>query len=143
MKFGKRLEAEAERRWLESYVDYKALKKAIKKDISEGDLGSAEFRLVKAVKKRNRHMMSIAMDEFVQKMKPIQFLATQRFFTSLKLASMKTRLDVVEKGMPGMEAMSVDKAMEEYSCAIFESSEESSCADMQSYILLGLPGLSV
>ena len=188
MKFGKRLEAEAERRWLESYVDYKALKKAIKKDISEGDLGNAEFRcvisseldkvdafynaqesfleyrmgaflekgkemkgsdsiekelldtfrelksdvhelnkfvllnyiaVVKAVKKRNRHMVSIAMEESdVLRMKPIQFLATRHFFTSLKLASMKTRLDVVEKGMPGMEAMSVDKAIEEYSCAI-------------------------
>ncbi len=188
MKFGKRLEAEAERRWLESYVDYKALKKAIKKDISEGDLGNAEFRcvisseldkvdafynaqesfleyrmgaflekgkemkgsdsiekelldtfrelksdvhelnkfvllnyiaVVKAVKKRNRHMVLIAMEESdVLRMKPIQFLATRHFFTSLKLASMKTRLDVVEKGMPGMEAMSVDKAMEEYSCAI-------------------------
>lgn len=34
MKFGKRLAAEASRRWTESYFDYKAIKKAIKDDVS-------------------------------------------------------------------------------------------------------------
>lgn len=34
MKFGKRLLSEAERRWVASYVDYKALKHAIKTDVT-------------------------------------------------------------------------------------------------------------
>lgn len=33
MKFGKRLLAEAERRWLDHYLDYKALKHAIQADV--------------------------------------------------------------------------------------------------------------
>ena len=33
MKFGKRLLAEAERRWLPYYLDYKALKRAIQADV--------------------------------------------------------------------------------------------------------------
>lgn len=36
MKFGKRLTAEAARRWAEHYVDYKALKRAVKDDAGRG-----------------------------------------------------------------------------------------------------------
>lgn len=34
MKFGKRLAAEAARRWAPHYLDYKALKRAIKADVA-------------------------------------------------------------------------------------------------------------
>jgi len=36
MKFGKRLAAEAARRWLDHYLDYKEQKKAIQDDIAAG-----------------------------------------------------------------------------------------------------------
>jgi SPX domain protein involved in polyphosphate accumulation len=36
MKFGKRLAAEAARQWTEQYLDYKAIKKALKHDIRHG-----------------------------------------------------------------------------------------------------------
>lgn len=40
MKFGKRLAAEAARRWTEQYLDYKLIKRALKLDIkSKGELG--------------------------------------------------------------------------------------------------------
>lgn len=193
MKFGKRLETEAERRWLQYYIDYKSVKKSIKRDIECGDLESSEFQktlvaelhkvgvfyqaqegflqftldtfldklanhmnrkkssdisirgemvnlyhdvkgdvrdlhkfvllnyvaVVKAVKKRNRHMVAMAMDERqVQRMKPIQFLASEYFFTSLKLAAMKTRLDVVEREVPGLVDQQPKSVDEEYSCPI-------------------------
>ncbi|KIZ04779.1 hypothetical protein MNEG_3173 [Monoraphidium neglectum] len=41
MKFGKRLAAEAARRWTAHYLDYKAIKKAIKDDIRQSDAGGA------------------------------------------------------------------------------------------------------
>ena len=36
MKFGKRLAAEAARRWLDHYLDYKEQKRAIQDDIAAG-----------------------------------------------------------------------------------------------------------
>lgn len=36
MKFGKRLAAEASRRWSTAYLDYKGVKKHLKRDIAEG-----------------------------------------------------------------------------------------------------------
>ncbi|MEW5298482.1 MAG: hypothetical protein WDW36_001600 [Sanguina aurantia] len=46
MKFGKRLAAEASRRWTESYFDYKAIKKAIKDDVSSKDALGTSFQRV-------------------------------------------------------------------------------------------------
>lgn len=191
MKFAKRLEAEAERHWLKFYIDYKGLKKSIKKDIDEGDLQSSIFQdlmqrelekvstfyqsqedlvhftmkrfvkrlakvsdaqcqpdeellssfhdlrrdvldlnkfvvlnyvaVIKAVKKRNKHTMAVAMDaQQMNTMKPMDFLESEYFFTSLKLASIKTRLDLIAQELPGAEhkEMSLDEARQEYSCPI-------------------------
>ncbi|GBF88218.1 CTD small phosphatase [Raphidocelis subcapitata] len=47
MKFGKRLAGEAARRWTDHYVDYKAIKKAIKDDIRRSDAtGSSALRVL-------------------------------------------------------------------------------------------------
>ena len=43
MKFGKRLQAEAERRWLAHYLDYKTLKHAIYSDVSARDASGSNF----------------------------------------------------------------------------------------------------
>ncbi len=191
MKFAKRLEAEAERHWLKFYLDYKGLKKTIKKDIDNGDFESLRFQellecelekvstfyqsqedlvqftmkrflkrlgkisekqlepddeilsifhelkrdvldlnkfvvlnyvaVIKAVKKRNKHTVAAAMDsQHVHAMKPMQFLESEYFFTSLKLAAIKTRLDLIAQELPGAEhkPMSLDEARQEYSCPI-------------------------
>lgn len=190
MKFAKRLEAEAERHWLQFYIDYKGLKKSIKNDIENNDVGSSRFTtlletelqkvstfyqsqedlvqftmkrfvkrvgkaneeeacdeelleiyhdlkrdvldlnkfvvlnyvaVIKAVKKRNKRTAAVNMEaQRVHLMKPIQFLESQYFFTSLKLAGMKTRLDLIGQKLPGAEhkPMSLDEARQEYSCPI-------------------------
>uniref|UniRef100_A0A7R9VSK2 SPX domain-containing protein n=1 Tax=Chlamydomonas euryale TaxID=1486919 RepID=A0A7R9VSK2_9CHLO len=46
MKFGKRLAAEAARRWCTFYFDYKAIKKAIKDDIDAQDASGTNFQSV-------------------------------------------------------------------------------------------------
>jgi RNA polymerase II subunit A small phosphatase-like protein len=46
MKFGKRLQSEAKRRWLGNYLDYKALKHAIYSDVSAKDPTGATFNQV-------------------------------------------------------------------------------------------------
>ncbi|KAG1661655.1 hypothetical protein FOA52_007536 [Chlamydomonas sp. UWO 241] len=46
MKFGKRLAAEAARRWCSFYFDYKAIKKAIKDDIDAKDVTGTNFQAV-------------------------------------------------------------------------------------------------
>jgi len=46
MKFGKRLAAEASRRWSNHYFDYKAIKKAIKDDVLGKDAMGANFQKV-------------------------------------------------------------------------------------------------
>lgn len=43
MKFGKRLAAEADRKWTAHYLDYKATKKAIKEDLKAQDPSGAQF----------------------------------------------------------------------------------------------------
>ena len=201
MKFGKRLESEAERRWVDFYIDYKGLKKSIKVDIENGDPESRVFKdllkvelqkvssfylsqesavscdlekfvedvvqykirhkrsesenisngndscpdwkemygrlkkevrdlnkyvllnyvaVVKAVKKRNRHIQSTSIERngnFVS-MKAVDILTSQYFFTSLKLATMITRLEILSKQLPGDNAMDIDDTLEEYSCPI-------------------------
>ena len=52
MKFGKRLQAEAERRWLPSYLDYKALKRAIQVDVD----AKGEGERVDAYTPNHEHM---------------------------------------------------------------------------------------
>ena len=200
MKFGKRLESEAERRWVDYYIDYKGLKRSIKEDIEHGDTGSRVFKdllkvelqkvfsfylsqessvscdlenfvedvvqyklrykgkegekfsdgndradwkevygrlkkevrdlnkyvllnyvaVVKAVKKRNRHIKSTLseIDGSYVSMKAVDILTSQYFFTSLKLAAMITRLEILSKQLPGDNSMDIDDALEEYSCPI-------------------------
>eukprot|EP00890_Picochlorum_soloecismus_P001835 jgi/Picsp_1/2652/NSC_00882-R1_ctd small phosphatase-like protein len=201
MKFGKRLESEAERRWVDYYIDYKGLKRSIKVDIEHGDTESRVFKdllkvelqkvssfylsqeslvscdlekfvedvvqykirqkgteneniskgndsspdwkeaygrlkkevrdlnkfvllnyvaVVKAVKKRNRHIKSTLFEGNgkVVSMKAVDILTSQYFFTSLKLAAMITRLEILSKQLPGDESMDIDDALEEYSCPI-------------------------
>lgn len=195
MKFGKRLESEAERRWLEHYIDYKALKKSIKRDVELEDPNSAEFRrvlqfelnkvssfyfsqesaverhmescvadgmipegclkdskvasessvvdawkneflglkkeihdlnkfvmlnyiaVVKAVKKRNRHMKA-ACPQGMSSMRAGQILVGQYFCSSLKLAAMSTRVEIVSHKV-GMDSELLGNSVEEeYACPI-------------------------
>lgn len=191
MKFAKRLEAEAERHWLKFYIDYKGLKKCIKKDIDDEDISSSSFQdllhselekvstfyqsqedlvqftmkrfvkrlgkisqmqcgaadelvsifhdlkrdvldlnkfvvlnyvaVIKAVKKRNKRIVTASLNaQRIHMMKPMEFLESQYFFTSLKLAGIKTRLDLIAQELPGAEhkPMSLDEAKQEYSCPI-------------------------
>jgi len=153
MKFGKRLQAEAERRWLGHYVDYKALKHAIYADVSAKDPTGSAFNhmlrqelakvnsfftareneldaavtaalgttahpdaaaavaalrpelqdlrkyvvlnyiaVVKAVKKRNRHLRA-ALPGAVS-MRAVSILAAEYFYTSLRLAGLTTRAEI-------------------------------------------------
>lgn len=149
MKFGKRLLAEAERRWLPHYIDYKALKRAIQEDkdakdasggrfeealqkellktgefyqrreselalaLEETDKGEPEamaklqrefvdlrkfvtlnyIAVVKAVKKRNRHLRE-ACGDCVVSLKAVRILTGQPWFISVKLAELTTRAEV-------------------------------------------------
>lgn len=55
MKFGKRLLAEAERRWLDFYVDYKALKHAIQADVDAR--GKLLYEMVAFTEKRTFNVL--------------------------------------------------------------------------------------
>lgn len=148
MKFGKRLQAEAERRWLPHYIDYKGLKRAIQEDKNVGNTTGSCFEnvlrgelkktgdfyqrreaelaaalenatpdheamaklmpefvdlrkyvtlnyiaVVKAVKKRNRHLREVCGSSVVP-LRAVSILAEQPWFTSLKLAALTTQAEV-------------------------------------------------
>jgi len=172
MKFGKRLQAEAERRWLGNYIDYKALKHAIYADVSAKDPTGAAFNqalrqeltkvnsffcareseldaavtvalgstvhpdaasavaalrpelqdlrkyvvlnyiaVVKAVKKRNRHLR-VALPGVVA-IRAVTILAGEYFYTSLRLAGLTTRAEIfaqeLKTNSPPSAAASIKK----------------------------------
>lgn len=171
MKFGKRLETEAERCWMDRYIDYKGLKKAIKADLLAEDAETTRFKqslwrelqkvgafyegqegrvqhmlkhhdacrskenikkvkqevnllrkfvmlnyiaVVKAVKKRNRHVKNISNAARVCSMKASQILMRQYIFTTLKLAEMVTQVEILSKQFEPEGSNEI----EEYSCPI-------------------------
>lgn len=156
MKFGKRLQDEAERQWLSHYLDYKSLKRAIYVDVNAKDAAGLAFErtlrtelakvaefysareneleaalnaaleaagssdsgaeevaavrselqdlrkyvvlnyiaVVKAVKKRNRHLRA-ACGLATPTLRAVNILAGEHFFTSLRLAGLATRAEIV------------------------------------------------
>lgn len=70
--------------------------------------------VVKAVKKYNRWLAPQAGG----RLSPTSFLENAAFSTSLELAQVKTRLDVIESRFPGAPLRTVDEEREKYTCPI-------------------------
>ena len=71
--------------------------------------------VIKAVKKYNRWL---APKDAKGRLSAISFLENAAFSNSLRLAQVKTRLDVVESELPGASTRTVDQEREKYTCPI-------------------------
>lgn len=172
MKFGKRLAAEAARRWAPYYFDYKAIKKAIKDDINSRDVqgtyfqkvlvaelqkvsqfysdkadqieatlqhlaGSSSVQLkqlrsdikelikfvalnylavVKAIKKRNRHMTENLGLSDGTTLRALDMLGSEVFFASPRLATLATQAEVLDNELSSGSPPAA--VLEEYQCPI-------------------------
>ncbi|KAK9844379.1 hypothetical protein WJX74_001674 [Apatococcus lobatus] len=172
MKFGKRLAAEASRRWRGSFLDYKAIKRAIQLDVECRDATGRNFDIVlrhelhkvsafyidkeeelmvamqdlaqcspaklsqlraeltdlrkfvvlnyiaviKAAKKRNRHLKVACRSDRVHHVKAVELLSQQYFFTSPKLAALSAEAEVLAQESAAQPELS--KQLVDYQCPI-------------------------